>query len=180
MRWLIALLCISLGAAAQNDSTAANKKLRYYNTTAMGVIIGSNGSAYSISNTSSLGYNQWRAGIGIALDDYVQRSLPVYLQLQYQVKNSRFYLWGDGGRNLRWKKSDIVAIKNGWYAAGGVYFKAASLNKGGLFIAPAYSVKTYREENNNTFPCLTRPCPVNKETLAYTLRRVQVALALQF
>lgn len=180
---IIALLLCFYAATAQ-------KKIQYQTSIEAGLLEGQQGSAIQIHLSPGIKMNTWNVGMGVGLDYYDVRSIPVYLNLQKSVfsKDRSPFLYLKGGYHFPWVKNadndrnwwQQKETMGGLYYNGGIGYQLPALKGGSLFFAAGYSYKFYAEETSQQVVCITQPCPEYKERFEYKLRRVSLTTGLRF
>lgn len=99
--FIAACLLVITGAQAQD-------KLRYGNVSGFSVSSGSMGSAGQLQTINGARYKQFFAGAGVGIDDYYKLSVPLFLDLRYQVlrKPATPFVYADYGVNLPWSRGE--------------------------------------------------------------------------
>jgi hypothetical protein len=163
-------------------------KIKFHSINNAGVIVGGSDEALQLQTINGIKYKTYSAGIGIGLDDYYRKTIPLFLDLRKNLKDKKtsFFIYGDIGINFPWKKDDA---ENTWWSKGqfskGLFFDAGlgySLkicNWTSLLFSLGYSDKQLNEEKN-LYPGIDiMPYP-EPEQYKYTFRRINLKIGLSF
>jgi hypothetical protein len=156
---------------AEVDSVIANAKVKhesnpsqnYFFDTSMGVLLGNSGNNQSapFSFTSSLNYriyNRLYAGAGLGTEFFDESYMPVFGQLQYKFRESRFtpYFNFQAGYELALEDGNRQHYSNLYYSSSSSYYPypntSEKLNaKGGLMINPSIGFQRFTSDNFGWF-----------------------------
>lgn len=153
-----------------------------------GMLEGSAGSSFQVQSINGLRFGKLSTGIGIGLDKYRFRSLPVFFDVRTDLskKPNTAFVFGNIGVNYPWvikpndgfwgtKKYD----KGIYYDAGAGYKFIVGKNRGLIFSA-GYSMKKMRETQYMFTICDFGPCPaLEGERFDFTLKRFSLKAGLQ-
>ncbi|MBC7905067.1 MAG: hypothetical protein H7Y27_16685 [Gemmatimonadaceae bacterium] len=157
----------------------------------VGLLEGEAKSAFSIHTINGLSYNSWSAGIGVGIDYYHTRSIPLFIDIRknlLRAKNSPF-VYGDAGISFTWADSeqsqrhfgnDGSDFSNGIYYDMGLGYRVGLKNAQGILLSAGYTRKTLKESVTSTVPCLIPPCPEYTQSYNYSLHRLAIRLGWQF
>ncbi|WP_153799558.1 hypothetical protein [Foetidibacter luteolus] len=148
-------------ATAQQDKKLANK-ISYASSYELGILAGKAYTPFTARIIQGVRYQNYEAGIGVALDPYAFRSVPVFIHVAYHLYNGRNtpYAYGDAGISFPWNNGalpekytdprsgqqgeDWHILHNGVYGEAGIGYKIM-LNKRNAFIMNAgYSYKKFK------------------------------------
>lgn len=179
------LIAAYITANAQNTV-----KPKFTSINQFGIAWGGTDDALQLQTINGITYQTWSAGIGLGLDYYWERTVPIFLDLRKNVfsKKQTPFVYADMGVNMPWVK----AGKNDtWYSSdysqGGYYdigigyrvpvYKSLLAN-----ISFGYTQKKFREERKNEMNIFDfSPYGHNSvEHYSYTLRRLSLKLGLSF
>ena len=186
---LVALLIlISLGSIAQ-------PKLGFSSQNYTGLLTGEHGSKYQLQTIDGFRYKSWFAGVGVGLDWYYQRSIPLFVSLNKEFLKSdkrTFFASADGGINYPWGNDNlqvewgyhVAKLLNGPYWGVGFGYKVGFGKKNDailLHIGYSYKYSGETTELNATTGYLVLT-PYDKPTnrYDYRLRRLSLKLGYQF
>jgi hypothetical protein len=185
---LILLTTISMaqvpGAVEKNKKGCSCGYSALYN---VGVLSGEAGESLQLQTIQGIRYGQWFSGIGVGLDFYHLRGIPVFLDIRRTIlkgKNAPF-IYADGGVHFPWaRKKDkagfaSVNYDNGLFYDLGLGYKVAMNKKGAILLSAGYSYK-YMEEKRFSWTCFTVDCINNSpEYFKYKLNRLSLKLGVQ-
>lgn len=153
------LLVITNALFAQQQPAPA--KFAFRSIAQFSMINGNDAVSAGIQSVNGATFKGWFAGVGIGLDFYRYRSVPIFLDLrkEFAVKKNKIFIYADGGYNLPWVKKNNVSrdwpgwgnYKEDYVYKGGKYFDAGlgyaiGFAKGGAFLLSAgYSHKAFDE-----------------------------------
>jgi hypothetical protein len=157
-----------------------------------GVLEGQRGSAFQLQVVNGFRFGRTAAGIGVGLDYYALRSIPLFLDLRTRLlqKEASPFLYGNIGTHFPWASDGEQDWIWGWPSKvtreGGLYYELGlgyevPLKKYGLLFSAGYSYKAFREEQEGSGFCPgPGPCPTQKQTFSYQLRRVSIRAGFRF
>lgn len=190
---VIALLVIFIpGGIFGQEKLVQKQGVRFQSINQLGILEGKAASDYRVQTINGFAYKTWFTGIGVAIDDYNYRTIPVFWDLRKKLSKaaSTGYLYTHVGPQFAWvKKSQeptYYYYKNnytaGWFIEGGIGYSVAMGNKNALLFSAGYSIKTITEKQEGTLYCpLIGPCITGVvNTNNYTLRRLAFMLGLTF
>lgn len=138
-------------------SQVVKSGLRYFNITQAGLLQGQNQHTYSIQTINGVTYKKYNAGIGIALDNYGLKSLPVFADLRYSLvtkKKSTWQVYADAGLNIPLHNDGLPAKKpngtpwntmhNSFYGEAGFSYSIALVRRFSLIAGAGYNYKTFK------------------------------------
>lgn len=184
--WLFATAYMS---NAQTGTAA--KRYTFHSINQVGLLEGQSGSAFQLQSVNGVQYKKWFAGMGVGLDYYSLRTVPVFADLRWHILNSSKtpfiyaaagtnFVWAKGNGEAGWYKSDY---QNAMYYDMGLGYSIA-FKKGTAFtISAGYTQKNIRESRTGYGPILIdiypRP-PVYSEKYNYQLKRLSIKAGLIF
>ena len=203
MKYLLVVLffcIIGSNLIAQENKTAApaTKNLQFHSINQAGLLEGESGSAFQLQTINGLGYRSWFTGIGVGLDYYRLRSIPLFLDLRKEFGRSagRFFVYAEGGIDFAWatdkQKNDYLdypyyqsnSFQNGPYAAAGIGYKLIFTRNLALVISPGFSYKKKELKSSNTSntycPVNGPPCVASEDRYDYNFYRFSLNLGLVF
>lgn len=184
-------LIIAFGLSAQKDSSQSVKQKIFSSQIVAGITEGSNGTWFQLQTINGLRKATWFAGLGMGLDYYLYRSVPVFLSgTKYLSKgNHSFFVQGDGGVNFAWVNPDLNRWNNvikdefkpGLYWNSSIGFSTGLGNtKNALQFSLGYSYKQLKEKKEVAVFCINPPCPAQVENYNYQMRRLSLRIGWQF
>jgi hypothetical protein len=183
------LLCAAQGYA-QNSSSATNQAgfVKFHSSVQVGLLEGEEKAAFQAQAINGIQYKTWYGGVGIGIDNYKFRTIPLFFDLQKNVfkRNTTPFVFGDIGLHFPWLRNDQKTFysnsefTNGVYCNVGVGYKINLLKSSRLTFSTAFSLK--KLENNYTYTIcpFVGPCFEQSEQMKYTLRRLALNIGLFF
>lgn len=176
------LLFVSIGVQAQKS------KPQFTALVQGGLLEGEQGSAFQLKAINGVRYKNWVGGIGVGLDYYQSRSVPLFLAVRHFFRQTKgVFLYADGGYNFPWQTAEekawnYEAANGGFYGDGGIGYQFPLRNKSFLFLSAGYSQKQYSSEYAYASVLDVYPSPYPPQTykVDYTLRRVSMQVGLRF
>ena len=185
------LLVFTFFAALQFEANAQKSlKPKLTSINQFGIVWGAAGHAWQLQTINGLSYKTYSAGIGIGLDYYWERTVPIFIDVRKYIfpgKKTPFVYadlgismpWIKTNKEVTWYKSDYA---NGEYYDIGIGYRIPIKNK--LFgnISLGYSQKWLREERTNEMVIFdfSPYGPNSTEHYNYTLRRFSLKAGLSF
>jgi len=167
------------------------KQYHFHSINSLAMLNGDNGVSAAIQTVNGFTKGQWFAGIGMGLDYYQYRSVPVFAHLQYEFGQTRnkFFLYGDAGVNCSWVQKEFYItptiwngervnnFNNGMYTDAGMGLKSAFKNGNAFILSLGYSRKAMVERIEYTDGWSGREL---EEVNRYRFNRIVLKLGLQF
>jgi hypothetical protein len=139
---------------------AQKPSVKYDASFSAGLLIGDKDNSFQLQAVNGMRYKTWAVGLGIGLDDYGTRSVPLFLQVKkaVQTKPEALFVYADAGYNMPYlKEADKTfteKAKGGFYGEGGIGYELPVLKKQGVFFGLGWRVKTFTLKVN-TMPFLS-------------------------
>ena len=187
MKQLCVLLVIflSVNAFAQLQPVPKFSSINQF-----GFLKGSSAQTYQFQTINGIKYKTWFAGLGIGMEDYYRKSIPLFIDVRKSLINKLqspfFYI--DLGTALPIKKEEKTSwetkeFKKGLYFETGLGYSVPVRTKLYFNFSVGYSQKRSAEiiTSDNIiwdFPPYNRTSEINE--LNYTFHRISVKAALQF
>jgi len=183
MKKLIILLL--LGGSLLGNAQQASNKLRFRSTNQVGFQSGQAGTEFQVQTINSIQYKTFSTGLGVGLDYYKERSIPVFLDVRKNVfaKQQTPFVYADGGYHFTWlkdKPEDWIRtdVKGGLYYDLGIGYSFPTSKTGAILVSLGYSVKNISEKVNHNIWRSSWPLPEDFHQLDYTLRRYSFKMGL--
>lgn len=187
------ILLVSIPAFSQSGAPAV-KKIKFSSVNQFGLLNGSNGASYDIRTINGISYRNWLVGLGVGIDNYESRSVPVFMSLrkEFSHKINVPFLYADGGLNYTWLSSDQKGIRGGDYSTspgmyldGGIGMKIPTKNNFAVLLSTGFSYKQTHETITREVWITPWPMPGgegsdNAEHWNRKYRRIVVRVGLQF
>jgi len=153
-----------------------------------GLLEGASGPSWNLQTINGIYYKTWFAGIGIGLDYYTMRTIPLFLDVRKELfrKNRTPFLYADGGIHFDWLKTrekpgwGSSEYNRGFYYDLGFGYKLGFANKDAIFVSAGYTMKSLREERMLAVQCIQFPCSPTKEYYSYKFSRLSLKVGWQF
>lgn len=179
------LLIAALANAQQTDSMVKNK-ISFHSYNQGGILIGQSDHSALLQTVNGVSRGKYFAGIGVGLDYYFERTVPVFLDLRrdFFAKENTPFLYADAGYQYPWLSDEYIFEtdhKSGLFYEAGIGYKFPVTKSVDFIISGGYSYKQYSKVLN-TMPWISI-WPAPKEALQrydYQLRRIAVKLGLVF
>jgi hypothetical protein len=145
-------ICFS---ALFGQQKSISRPLRFQSINNIGLLEGQAGSAFQLQTVNGAQYKSWFAGVGIGLDYYRYRTIPLFLDVrkEFGKRSNKLFIYADAGMNLYWERDKDVKqfpvddkIKNGFYGEAGVGYKWKLNQRINLLFNAGYSYKNITEE----------------------------------
>lgn len=176
---LIILLLLQLSTSAQ-DSARVENKLRFRSFNSTGLIAGATDEEFLVQSVNGFRKDRMFAGIGVGIDYYHQRSVPVFLELRrfFSRQPSSAFVYAGGGWNLAWKedKGDeglyTSSYGNGLYFDLGIGYTFSVSGREAFVVSAGYSGKSYTAIESAPQYCPGGNCPPRTAESEYKLSRI--------
>ncbi|MGV3656982.1 MAG: hypothetical protein ACO1NX_03475 [Chitinophagaceae bacterium] len=149
----ICLLVWSLSANAQQEVQKEKETFSFSSINSIGAIFGDAERELALQTVNGVSYKSWFAGIGLGIDYYYFRSIPLFVDVRKMLRPGKWpvFAYGDVGLSIPWIKDEI---KEGlWYTPGyktGLYYDVGAglefpVKKNAVHISGGFSTKKMRE-----------------------------------
>jgi hypothetical protein len=147
------LLIVKLNTALAQQQTLSNP-WSFQSMVTVGLLEGQTGSSFQLQTINGARFKSWFAGIGLGLDYYRIRTIPLFVDIRKEFGKSKdkFFIYADGGVSFCWatdmQKSDYLPnqqFHNGFYSDLGLGYKTAVGKSSALLISLGYSYKKASE-----------------------------------
>jgi hypothetical protein len=164
----------------------------------VGLLNGETGSAFQLQTINGFKKASWFGGIGLGIDYYKIRSIPLFLDIRkdFGKTSNRLFLYGDAGINFGWAtdiQKNIYAsddkMGNGFYTDLGLGYKCLINSSNNIVISLGYSYKKIEETYNSSYNIpiyynMNGPNNVtttsNQNQINYYLHRLSIKLGWEF
>ncbi|HEY0680673.1 MAG TPA: hypothetical protein VGD17_20480 [Chitinophagaceae bacterium] len=186
---LVLCVCVSSIANAQQSGNSAKKDCgcSFSSINQAGLLEGSSGSAFQFQTINGMRYQKWFVGLGVGLDKYRFRTVPVFFDIRRDLLNklNTPFLYGDIGASIPWVEDKDKTFwgrsefDRGLFYDAGIGYKL-NLGKGrAVLFSGGVSLKKIRETRHFDVACITFPCPGQSERYDFSLRRFSLKAGLQ-
>jgi hypothetical protein len=182
----------SAGLHGQKNDASVDKgngcKCGFQSLFQAGILEGVSGPSWNIQTINGTYYKTWFAGIGLGLDHYTMRTIPLFLDIRKELlrRTRTPFLYADGGIHFDWLKTKE---KPGWgssdydrrfYYDLGAGYKIGFGRRDALLVSAGYTMKTLREEREVIIQCVAPPCNASNDYYSYTFSRLTFKVGWQF
>jgi hypothetical protein len=190
--FLILLFCVTYFAVSAQEKKQTTK-WQFHSLNNLGLLEGQTGSSFQLQSINGAQYQSWFAGIGVGLDYYRYRTIPLFLDIrkEFGKKAGKPFIYMDGGINFSWVTDSQKNVygaddhfKNGFYTDLGAGYKINLGNRNALLISLGYSNKKLTETYSTYYPTyydfygLTNNPSSTK--INYSLNRLSIKLGWSF
>ncbi len=194
---LIVLLTmfVSITSAQQNNSV---NQWQFHSLNSVGLLEGETGSAFQLQTINGVNYKSWFAGVGLGLDFYRLRTIPLFADFrkEFGKSSNKIFVYSDVGINFSWvtdkQKTSYVQndkFGNGFYGDWGLGYKVLVTKKNNLLLSLGYSykktVETYDQVYYTYYPPGIFDGPgslpnVQTQKINYGLNRLTIKIGWEF
>ena len=165
---------------------------RFHSINSLALINGNNAVSAGLQSVNGFQKKNWFGGIGVAIDYYLYRTVPVFADVRYSFgkKKNKFFAFADAGINISWVEnnnfngpifiwegSNTSNYKNGVYSDLGFGYNIKMGKNNALVLALSQSHKSLKETFTYTDWRTNQPqTNVNQ----YRLNRINLKIGWQF
>jgi len=185
---LLVLSSCCLWSAGQESSN--HEKVRFVSNLQAGLLDGNANTAFQLQTINGIQYKSWMTGIGVGLDYYKVRGIPLFLDLRKNIldKKDTPFLFGDIGIHFSWVKNSPdygwskATYDNGLFYEFGGGYRFSLQKERGIMLSAGYSVKVVTQKNYGYGACPPiGPCPeVIFGRYDYIFRRLSIKAGFIF
>jgi len=171
--------------------TQTKPALHFSSINQLGIVRGSSDQGYQVQTTNGVKYKSWFAGLGVGIDDYYFKTIPVFVDVRKNLldKKQTPFVYVNIGTNMPWQKEEKETWQRSEYSKGlfyeaGIGYSIPVKDKLFFNLSAGYSQKRLHESTLFTggmfmdvLPYETEP---RKEYYDYTFKRLSIKVALQF
>lgn len=154
------LLIVFILSCSISFSQKKESAFKFHSVNSVVLLNGENEVSAGLQSVNGFQRGNLFAGIGLGLDYYIHRSVPVFADLRYEFgkAKNKFFAYADGGINLEWAEdfnegiflpwdgiADNSEFYNGVYTDFGLGYRIAMKKNGGLVLSLGHSYKTLKE-----------------------------------
>ncbi len=183
-------ICLSVISFSQDKGAS----YKFHSINSVSLLNGENAVSAGLQSVNGIQKGNWFAGIGVGLDYYLYRTVPLFVDIRYEYgrKKNKFFAYADGGFNFEWAKeayndspgfvwdgpNSDGEFHNGAYADAGLgYLIGSRKGNGGLALSLGYSYKSL--EKTVTYLDWRRQQPTT-DTYDYNLNRIVIKVGWKF
>jgi len=188
MRKELAFILI-ISFAATSPLLAQKKKVRFQSVNQFAIVGGKNHVNTAFQTINGIKFSDWFAGIGIGIDNYRYKTLPLFLDGRWHFgEDKKAFFYGDLGYNfpMKNKPGKEVYYYNTYDFSGDIYTDFGigfqlSLNKySSLIFSLGHSYKKLQNKIGIKTPCPVGTCPVDYSQYDYKFGRMILKAGLVF
>ena len=192
MLFVMLTMIVAITSAQQNNSV---RRWQFHSINSVGLLEGETGSAFQLQTINGVNYKSWFAGVGLGLDFYRLRTIPLFADFrkEFGKSSNMIFVYSDVGINFSWvtdqqKTSNVQNDKfnNGFYGDWGLGYKVLVTKKNNLLLSLGYSykktVETYDPLYYNPGIFYGQGTQPNDQTqkINYSLNRLSIKIGWEF
>jgi hypothetical protein len=162
------------------------EKLHYTTNNAIGLLCGQTGGELQVQTINGVRYKTWSAGIGIGIDYYYQRTVPVFADLRKSFFKQHAFIYADFGSSLPWIKDEvnfspaIIKYKAAFYGDWGIGYSIPVLRKLRFTTSLGYCHKELKKSYEYQEQWTPVPGWKNFDQYHYSFNRYSLKIGLGF
>ncbi len=187
---LLILLTFLFVDGYTQTQTGAAKKYLFHSINQGGLLTGDGNNNFLLQTINGIGIGKYFAGIGVGIDYYASRSVPLFIAVRKDIVFGRntLFAYMDGGLNMPWvnssqKNSRIwpTNYKAGGYYDAGLGWRINGKKGNGFLLSAGYSYKQVKETVSIKPFWPFEPGPNTERIEKYNsqFRRIVVKIGLQ-
>ncbi len=160
MKKYIWMVVLGAGICSQSLAQQNKKKYRFSSINNFLVFAGNSTIAGGFQSVNGLKKENWFAGLGLGLDYYLYRTMPVFIDVRrvFGTKPNKMFVYADAGINIPLLQEEYKMQPDGWdpnrdnkYYTGffsdlGIGFSIDMKKGKALLFSLGHSVKTFKED----------------------------------
>ena len=155
--FLLLLMPVTLVSFGQKKNTA----YKFHSINNIALVNGDNAVSTGLQSINGFQKGNLFAGVGIGLDYYLYRTVPLFADFRYQFgkTKNKFFAYADGGVNFDWVEEDYsdgpifiwdgninsTQFHDGAYTDLGLGYMVGSKKGGGLILSLGHSYKSLKK-----------------------------------
>jgi len=166
----------------------------YTNITEAGVLHGKSQTAFNVQTINGITFNQTSIGLGVGLDNYGYKSIPVFIDVRQKLGRGacKLLVYVDAGLNVPVRNNDLLPAKwddgneayrlhTNFYGEAGIGINNKINRKLSLHLTAGFSYKHFSyTEHSQIWYSMPYLFSSRNATYGYYYRRLSVRLGLQF
>lgn len=181
--FLMCALLISVVAEAQKD------KIRFHSINTFAAVGGQSEVNTAFQTVNGIQFSNWFSGIGIGMDNYVYKTLPLFLDVRrYFGYGDRGFVYGDIGYDFPLKNKpgkeiswyDTYDFSGGIYSDIGMGYHFPVYKKCSLVFSLGYSYKKLQTKVGKTTCPFAGPCFTDYSNYEFSYGRMILKAGLIF
>ena len=184
-KYILLLLLHGTYITGISQQTETKNKIRFQSINLVGLLEGEKGSAFQLQTINGLQYNSWFVGVGVGLDYYRIRSVPVFADVRknFGQGQNKFFAYIDAGLHYPWlanTQKDLYGstYSNGFYSDIGFGYRMILHGNSALILSIGYGYKQTEETVSTTSCPFYGPCYPSPQKIDYNLNRLNLKLGL--
>jgi hypothetical protein len=194
LRPLLFACCLLAALPLLSLGQKTTPKIKFESYTAIGTLFGNQTVHGQLQTVNGLSSGPWFLGLGVGLDEYRLRTVPVFADLRYRYgkRRNQWFAYADLGYSIA--TNTVTGLDGDYYferdIQGGLYYDAGVgyqipiTKKGwGLFVSAGFSQK-YASETAKAYVwqpgILPLPDDAQVEALDYRLSRISIKVGWKF
>jgi hypothetical protein len=186
--WAFTFLFFQVICAHAQTKIPSKNAWSFHSYAALGFLSGENGPAFHCETVNGMGNQSWFTGIGVGIDYYKFRTVPLFVDVKkiFLWKYFGLYGYADAGMNFPWVTNKQHSFyqsdfSNGFYGDFGLGFLVPSETRVKVFFSFGYSIKESKEKYTAPEFCpFNGPCYPNSQLIFYELNRFSIKAGINF
>jgi hypothetical protein len=171
---------------------ALYSQVKFRSVSSVGLLNGSAGPSLLLETIAGLSYKNSFAGVGVALDHYRFRTVPLFIGLRQAFgKGSRsLFVYGNAGYHFDWlteeneKRYNVFSTNNNYsgsiYYDAGVGYSFGFKKADALLFSAGFSYKEVKSTSANSFCPIVAPCNTDVQIYRYRMPRLVLKAGWRF
>jgi len=193
MRSKYFLLLLGLSVSILSPAQKKTNTFKFHSVNSLSLLNGSNEVSGGLQSVNGFQKGSWFGGVGIGLDYYIHRSVPVFGDVRYEFgrNKNKFFAYADAGVNFQWVEDYAYSgpiifegppirpgdFQDGFYSDAGLGYVVHFKKAGSLVLSLGHSRKTLREDVTYTDWRTHQP---TTDIYRYKLNRIAVKVGWRF
>jgi hypothetical protein len=188
-RSIFICIILSMAGTVSAQQKSLSGPWQFHSINNAGLLEGQTGSSFQLQTINGAQYKSWFAGIGLGLDFYRYRTIPLFIDIRREFGRSsnKLIVYADMGINFCWltdveKTSYLPGDKfnKGLYADMGLGYKIGLGKTNNLLLSIGYSLKKLKETYYTPDYYYPPDYPQEKEQINYSLNRLSIKIGWEF
>ncbi|MDQ6813224.1 MAG: hypothetical protein M3040_05785 [Bacteroidota bacterium] len=182
------VLLFAIVLTASGQGSLKDKKIVFSSVNQAGLIVGVNKESAMVQTVNGVRKNKWFAGLGFGIDFYVERGVPLFVDIRRDLteKMNTPFVYLDGGLYCPWlnfiQKEQKLTTRNsaGAYYDIGLGWKLSGKNNRSFLLSAGYTLKQDKGKSTvQIWNPVTRAIDNSNDSYQYNYRRVVLKLGIQ-
>jgi hypothetical protein len=192
MSLVLFVLSVMVGTTTAQQKNVSSP-WQFHSVNNIGLLEGQTGSSFQLQTINGAEYKSWFGGVGLGLDFYRYRTIPVFIDLrkEFGKASNKLFVYSDLGVDFSWvtdnEKMNYSVddqFGNGFYCDFGLGYKVAVGKHNNLLLSLGYSYKKLTETESYqdiSFGYELSPGPNSQmEKMNYGLNRLSIKIGWEF